>query len=110
MWNWGRGFRRRRRRLSAGAVLLFAIPVVGYHLVRTELQKREEWSGTVVRVYSERSFLGRRSFDHRWDVRTASGEVRSPIISPKSAWNGARVGDQVVKRAGFRNPTIVGRR
>lgn len=109
MWNLGLGFGRRRRRLSGGVVLLILIPVIGFHVGRSELQKREEWSGTVVRVYSERSFLGRRSFDHYWDVRTSSGEVRSPIIT-KSHWNDARVGDQVVKHAGFYSPTIVGRR
>src|SRR3990172_10143910 len=108
MLNLRRGFGRKRR-LSGGVVLLILIPVIGYHVARSELQKREEWSGTVVRIYSERSFLGRRSFDHYWDVRTASGEIRSPIVT-KSHWRDAAVGDHVVKRAGYYNPTILGRR
>ena len=86
-----------------------AIPICGYHIARSELQKREEWTGTVVRIYSERSFPGRRSYDHYWDVRTPSGEVKSPVIS-KSLWNDAHVGDQVIKKAGYHNPSIVGRR
>ncbi len=87
---------------------MILVPVIGFHVGRSELQKREEWSGTVVRIYSERSFLGRRSFDHYWDVRTTSGDIRSPIVT-KSHWNDARVGDHVVKQAGFYSPTIVGR-
>jgi len=109
MFNLKRGFGRKRSRLSGGVVLLILIPIIGFHVVRGELQKGEEWSGTVVRVYSERSFLGRRSFDHYWDVRTTSGEICSPIIT-KSQWNNARVGDQVVKQAGVYIPMVVGRR
>ena len=109
MWNLGRGFGRKRSRISGGVLFLLLTPIIGYHVVRGELQKREEWSGTVVRVYSERSFLGRRSFEHYWDVRTASGEIHSPIIT-KSQWNNARVGDQVIKQTGVYTPTVVGRR
>lgn len=109
MWNLRRGFGRRRSRLSGGVLLLIGLPIIGFHVVRGELQEREEWSGTVVRVYSERSILGRRSFDRYWDVRTTSGEIRSPIIT-KSQWNDARVGDQVVKQNGVYNPMVVGRR
>lgn len=103
-------FGRRRRRASAGVVLLLLIPLVGYDYVRGELQKREEWTGTIVRVYSERSFPGSKSFNHYWDVRTSGGETRSPRIWGRSIWNGGRVGDYVVKQAGELNPWVTTRR
>ena len=88
--------------------MLIAVPIIGAHIVRSEMQKREEWSGTVVRVYAERGALSRRSSTPYWDVRTTTGEIRSPAISPRSEWKKARVGDHVVKHAGNYNPTIVG--
>jgi len=91
-------------------VLLIVLPLIGYDYVRSDLQERQEWSGTVIRVYSQRSFPGSRSFEHYWDVRTVAGEVRSPRIRPKSLWSHGRVGDQVVKRAGDFNPMTIGRR
>jgi hypothetical protein len=110
MWMRGNVFGRRRRRASAGVVLLLLIPLVGYDYVRGELQKREEWTGTIVRVYAERSFPGSKSFNHYWDVRTASGEIRSPRIWGKNSWSAGRVGDYAIKQPGEKNPIVAARR
>lgn len=100
----------RRRRASAGVVLLLLVPLIGYDYVRSELQKREAWHGTVVRIHSARRFIGKRSYNYFWDVRTGDGTVRSPLIRPQSVWSNARVGDQVIKEPGELNPRIVNRR
>jgi len=109
MWNRGFGFGGRRRG-STAIVLLLAIPMLGYRYMRSEIQKGEEYSGTIVGIYSQRSFFIGRTYDHYWDVRTAAGDVHSAIVSSRSEWSRACVGDAVVKQGGSVNPEIVGRR
>jgi hypothetical protein len=109
MWISGYRFRRRRRsRASFGVIALFLGLFVGWDYVQAELQRREEYGGTIVRVYSERSMAGRRSFNHYWDIRSTDGRIHSARIRPKSVWSAGHSGYSVIKRAGELNPAITG--
>lgn len=93
--------------------MLIALAYVGYDMLGTELQTRQEWTGNIVRVYDHKPFFaGSKSGpgDRYWDVRTADGGTESVRIRPRSLWREARSGDSVVKRAGEANPHLVGRR
>ncbi len=105
-------FPRRRKRASAGLVLLMVAPLVGYDVLRDEWQKRKAFDGAITRVYSERSFFsGRRnSFRHYWEIRGSDGEEHSVMLRPKSFWSDGRNGDWVVKRAGELYPELPGHR
>lgn len=105
----GYGFGRpRRRRASFGAFALFLGLFVGWDYVQAELQRREQYSGTILRVYSERSFASRHSFNHYWDIRSSDGALHSARIRSTSIWNTGHSGLRVSKQAGELNPTIVG--
>jgi len=97
----GFGFRRRRR-ASAGVVLLMLIPLLGIDVIRDTLQTREAYSGTIERIYAERSLLsGRRNnFNHYWDIRGTDGELHTLRIRSKAAWGAAHRGQWINKRAG----------
>jgi hypothetical protein len=93
--------------------ILIALGYVGYDQLNTALQERQEWTGTIVRVYDYKPFLAGRkpsSGDRYWDIRTADGGTQSVRIRPRSLWSEARAGDWVVKRAGEANPHLVDRR
>ena len=97
----------RRRRASAGAVILFLGLFLGFDYIRKDLQKGQEWSGTIVRVYKDRSFFGGRTAHRYWDVRSADGAIHSPRIRLSSEWSAGRPGDHVVKEAGQLDPRLV---
>jgi hypothetical protein len=108
-WRWGR---RRRNPAGAAVAILLALCYVGYDQWVTSAQTREEFTGTIARVYDHKPFFsGRDSVGERyWDVRTAEGDVHSVRIRPRSLWSDARPGDRVVKRAGEANPGLIGQR
>lgn len=108
MWNSRFGVGRRRRPASIGAVALVIGLVLGWDYVQAELQRREEYSGTIVRVYSERSFPGSRSFHRFWDIRATDGQIHAARIRARSEWNAGRGGLRVIKRVGELNPVIQG--
>lgn len=93
---------RRKRRASAGIVLLLLIPIMGVDVLRDALQKREAFSGAIERIYAERSFLSgrRKSFKHYWDIRGTEGDLHTLRIPSKAAWAAAHRGQWITKRAG----------
>jgi hypothetical protein len=105
----GSGFhfgRRRRRPASVGVTILLLGLFFGWEYVRGEMQRREEFTGTIVKIYSERSFPGSKHFDHFWDVRSPDGELHTVRIRSKSSWSSAHSGAYVSKRAGEIDPTF----
>lgn len=100
--------RRRRPPASVGAVVLFLGLFVGWDYVQGELQRGEEYSGAIVRVYEERSFPGSRSFHHYWDIRATDGEIHAARIRSRQHWNTGHSGLRVTKRAGELYPVIMG--
>ena len=79
---------------------------------RDEWQRREEFSGRIVRVYSEKPFFSKNrssSYDHYWDVQSADGESHTLRVYSKHVWSSADEGDWVTKRAGRLLPDSYGR-
>jgi len=109
MWNSGFHFGRRRRKpASIGLVALFLGLFLGWDYVQAEWQKREVYSGTIIRVYSEPSLMSRRTSHHYWEVRSPDGTLHTARIRSKNQWSAGHGGHQVVKRAGELIPTITG--
>lgn len=105
----GSGFhfgRRRRRPASIGLTIVLLGMFFGWDYVRGEMQRREEFSGSIVKIYSERSFPGSKHFDHYWDVRSADGAIHTLRIRSKSFWSSAHSGAFVTKRSGEIEPTL----
>ena len=107
MWTSGLRFGRRRRRASAGAVFFFLAVIFGIEYARDEYQRRQEYSGTLVRRYTSAEYSGNRSRSLYWDIRSPDGNIHSPRIRPRSFWEEAHDGQHVIKKAGELYPTIV---
>jgi len=92
-------------------ILIVGLTYFGYDHLCQAWQKQEAWSGTVVRVYREKTFLGgiKPPKNHYWDVWTTDGEVRSVRIWSRSLWSGAIRGVRLIKRSGELHPEVVGR-
>lgn len=104
----GPGFGRRRRTKGSFAAFVVVIGAFfGVEFVRDEWQKREEFSGQIVRVYAEKPFFAKSnssSRDYYWDVASADGETHTLRVRSRLVWNRGDEGDWITKRAGHLLP------
>ncbi|MEK6675452.1 MAG: hypothetical protein AABZ47_07335 [Planctomycetota bacterium] len=104
-------FRNRKRALTLPVVAILA-GFLGFDQLQRWTQEKEQWQGTITRVYRRKPFLSRpnRSFRGYWEVRAEDGSTKDVRVYSRKLWNSGLPGHRTIKRAGQLDPDLFANR
>ncbi len=118
MWKGGRNFYERHV-VKIFVFMLLWNAIGAYWLLNYFRQMHESWSGTLVRVYDEKSILGKvlpgifSEPQRYWEVRTSTGEIKTARLYLLTWYRGkpdlpfeVKPGDPVIKEQGYIDPGL----